>query len=118
MTVKETDLTKELIDLEKAAARASKTAVDYATRYNERVQGYMVEFNELMAKIRVEEDEGELAELEEQAAELAEELEIQFVYTRTNGDVRTYYPQAHWEPSSGCEWVESAYEGVHYGWNL
>ena len=116
--VKETNLLSEMINVEQAAAKASAEAVVYAERRNSELQASVAEFNELMAKLRVEEDEGELECLEEQASDLAEELEIEFVYTRADGTVRKYYPQAFWQPSGGCEWVESAQWGYDYGWNV
>lgn len=116
--VKETNLLSEMINIEQAAAKASATAVAFAEHRNAELQAAVAEFNELMAKLRVEEDEGELWRLEDRASDMAEELEIEFVYTRADGTVRKYYPQAFWEPSGGCEWVESAQYGYDYGWNV
>lgn len=116
--VKETNLLGKLINVEQAAAQAAAQAAKEAERHNERLQASVAEFNELMAKLRSEEDEVELECLEDEAQELAEELEIEFVYTRADGTVRTYTPEAFWEPSGGCEWVESAQWGYDYGWNV
>ena len=54
--------------------------------------------------------------IEEQASELAEELEIHFIYDR-DGSKREYTPRSLWEPSGGCEWEESASE-YDFGWDL
>lgn len=54
--------------------------------------------------------------LEETASEIAEELEIHFIYDR-NGQHREYTPRSLWQPSGGCEWEESATE-YDYGWDL
>lgn len=54
--------------------------------------------------------------LEETASELAEELEIHFIYER-DGTSREYTPRSLWQPSGGCEWEESASE-YDYGWDL
>jgi wyosine [tRNA(Phe)-imidazoG37] synthetase (radical SAM superfamily) len=54
--------------------------------------------------------------LEETASELAEELEIHFIYER-DGSKREYTPRSLWQPSGGCEWEESASE-YDYGWDL
>lgn len=61
-------------------------------------------------------DEGDRESLEELATELAEELEIYFVY-QYEGKERKYSPQAFWEPSN-CEWAQSAQEGYDYGWDI
>jgi multidrug efflux pump subunit AcrA (membrane-fusion protein) len=116
--VKETNLLSQLINVEQAGAKASAEAVRQAEQRNAEIQATVAEFNELMAKLRSEEDEVELECLEEEAQELAEELEIEFVYTRADGTIRTYTPAAFWEPSGGCEWVESAQWGYDYGWNI
>lgn len=56
--------------------------------------------------------------IEEQASELAEELEIHFIYDR-DGSKREYTPRSLWEPSGSCsEWEESAQEGYDYGWQI
>lgn len=55
--------------------------------------------------------------LEEQAADIAEELEIAFIYDR-DGSTREYTPQALWEASGSCEWEESAQYGSDYGWDV
>ncbi len=55
--------------------------------------------------------------LEEQAADIAEELEIAFIYDR-DGSTREYTPQAFWEASGSCEWEESAQYGSDYGWDV
>ena len=54
--------------------------------------------------------------VEETASEIAEELEIHFIYDR-NGRQREYTPRSLWEPSGGCSWEESASE-YDYGWDL
>jgi dsRNA-specific ribonuclease len=54
--------------------------------------------------------------VEEQASDIAEELEIHFIYDR-DGSVREYTPRSLWQPSGGCEWEESASE-YDYGWDL
>lgn len=54
--------------------------------------------------------------LEETASEIAEELEIHFIYDR-DGSKREYTPRSLWQPSGGCEWEESATE-YDYGWDL
>lgn len=55
--------------------------------------------------------------LEEQASDVAEELEIAFIYDR-DGTSREYTPQAFWEASGSCEWEESAQYGSDYGWDV
>lgn len=54
--------------------------------------------------------------IEETASEIAEELEIHFIYDR-DGRQREYTPRSLWQPSGGCEWEESASE-YDYGWDL
>lgn len=54
--------------------------------------------------------------IEETASEIAEDLEIHFIYDR-DGSVREYTPRSLWEPSGSCEWEESASE-YDYGWDL
>lgn len=54
--------------------------------------------------------------MEEVASEIAEELEIHFIYER-DGSKREYTPRSLWQPSGGCEWEESASE-YDYGWDL
>jgi hypothetical protein len=54
--------------------------------------------------------------VEEQASEIAEDLEIHFIYDR-DGSKREYTPRSLWSPSGGCEWEESASE-YDYGWDL
>ena len=54
---------------------------------------------------------------EEYAADVAEGLEIAFVYER-DGARREYTPQSFWEASGGCSWEESAQYGYDYGWNI
>lgn len=107
-------LKQTLIDADKAAENARSAAESH----NAYIQSQVGTLRELVAKLEACEDEGELEGLEEEASELAEELEIEFIYTRKDGKVRRYYPQAFWEPSGGCEWVESAEYGIHYGWNI
>ncbi len=85
---------------------------------NAYVQGRVEELRQLVRDLESEEDEDELDNLEDKARWLAEELEIEFIYTRVDGQRRVYTPEAFWEPSGGCEWVESAYEGSDFGWNI
>ena len=54
--------------------------------------------------------------VEEHASEIAEDLEIHFIYDR-DGSVREYTPRSLWQPSGGCEWEESASE-YDFGWDL
>lgn len=54
--------------------------------------------------------------MEETASEIAEGLEIHFIYER-DGSKREYTPRSLWSPSGGCEWEESASE-YDYGWDL
>lgn len=54
--------------------------------------------------------------LEETASEIAEGLEIHFIYDR-DGSKREYTPRSLWQPSGGCSWEESASE-YDYGWDL
>jgi vacuolar-type H+-ATPase subunit E/Vma4 len=107
-------LKQAFIDAEAAAERA-RSAAESRNKY---VQGKVEKLRELVAKLESEEDEGELECLEEEAVDLAEALEIEFIYTRKDGKERRYSPQAFWEPSGGCEWVESAQYGYDYGWNI
>lgn len=55
--------------------------------------------------------------LEEEAGEVAEVLEIAFIYEGSSGK-REYTPAAFWSASGGCEWEESAQYGSDYGWNV
>lgn len=114
----ETMLESIRIDADKASAQAAENARKQAESHNAKVERYVTQLREVYLKLSESQDEGELESLEEDAAELAEELEVEFVYTRADGDKRVYSPQAFWEPSGGCEWVESAEYGIHYGWNL
>lgn len=107
-------LEQTLIDADKAAEDARRAAENH----NSYIQSQVGTLRELVHKLEACEDDEELDELEEEASELAEELEIEFIYTRKDGKVRRYYPQAFWEPSGGCEWVESAQYGYDYGWNV
>lgn len=110
---------KEMTD---AVQLATKTAVERAQAQAraqlERLQKHTAELHELHDKLTAATDEGEIEELEEEAAELAEELKIYFIYKRNDGTKRTYTPEAFWEPSGGCEWVESAQYGYDYGWDI
>lgn len=54
---------------------------------------------------------------EEEAGEVAEDLEIAFIYQGASG-TREYTPAAFWSASGGCEWEESAQYGSDYGWNV
>ena len=54
---------------------------------------------------------------EEEAGEVAEELEIAFIYQGSSG-TREYTPAAFWSASGGCEWEESAQYGYDYGWDV
>jgi hypothetical protein len=58
-----------------------------------------------------------IAQLQYIAAEIAEDLEIPFIYSHA-GVTREYTPAAAWEASGGCEWEESAQEGYDYGWDI
>lgn len=62
--------------------------------------------------------EDKLESLEEDARDLAEELEIHFTYQRKDGELRTYTPESLWEESSGCSYYQSAEYGYDYGWNI
>lgn len=115
---KETDLNEQLVDVEKAAAEGAARAARGAEAVNQRIQRSMEEFNTLMQKLKTCEDEDEFEDLEGEASELAEALEIEFAYVRADGDQRKYTPEAFWEPSGGCSWVESAQAGYDYGWNI
>lgn len=64
-----------------------------------------------------EENEEHRGDLEDIAATMAEDLEVEFVY-QIDGRERKYTPQAFWEPSGGCEWEESAQYGYDYGWDI
>ena len=103
-----------IVDVDKVVEQARKAA----EQNNEQASKRVAELRELFERITAETDDNELEGLEEEAAELAEELEIEFVYTRYDGKQRTYTPECFWEPSGGCEWVESAYYGSDYGWDI
>lgn len=96
-----------------AAAEAARKSVEKA---NARVMAQMKQLQELVDKLESEEDEDELECLEEEAQDIAEALEIEFVYTRADGTKRVYSPEAFWEASGGCSWAESAQWGYDYGW--
>lgn len=56
--------------------------------------------------------------VEEKAAEVAEYLEVEFVYINPHSGTRRYTPEVFWEASGGCEWEESAQWGSDYGWDV
>lgn len=115
----ETMLVEATPDAEQLAKRAYEATLASVTQNNKWKQKYIQRLQELYEEIVNCEDEDELEELEESAADLAESLEIEFVYIRkTDGQERRYTPEAFWEPSGGCEWVESAQYGHHYGWQV
>lgn len=107
-----------LLDL----ANTKESAISAAETEYERNMKYLAsradKLRELYVELSTEDDEDKLEDLEVEAAEIAEELEIEFVYTRADGEHRSYYPEAWWEPSGGCSWVESAQYGSDYGWNV
>lgn len=105
-------------DAEQLAKRAYEATLASVTQNNKWKQKYIQRLQELYVKIVECEDEGELEALEEEAADLAESLDIEFVYVRADGTERKYTPQALWEPSGGCEWEESAQYGYDYGWDI
>ena len=107
-----------IVDVDSVAEQAAAAARANAERHNKYAQRLVGKLREVYEKITKEEDEGEIESLEEEAAELAESLEIEFVYVRADGTERKYTPQAFWEPSGGCEWQESAEYGVDYGWGV
>ncbi|MNQ42925.1 hypothetical protein D3C85_566370 [compost metagenome] len=107
-------LKSALIDEEATAARA----LEAAQIHNKYILEQVDRLTALVKKLELEADEGELEFLEEEAADLAEALEIEFIYTGVDGGTRRYSPEAFWEASGGCEWVESAEMGIHYGWNI
>ena len=111
-------LSQAIVDVDAVAEQAASAARAKAERYNKYAQRLVGELREVYEKITKAEDEGEIESLEEEAAELAESLEIEFVYVRADGIERKYTPQAFWEPSGGCEWEESAKYGIDYGWQI
>lgn len=59
-----------------------------------------------------------LSQLEDWAADTAEEAELPFSYSH-NGKTRTYTPASMWEASGSCtEWEQSAQYGYDYGWDI
>jgi hypothetical protein len=110
----ETMLNELLPDPEEFAARA-KASIEAANASNQR---YVAQLQELYAQLTTETDEDTIERLEDEASDLAEFAEITFIYQRADGTERTYSPEAHWEASGGCEWVESAQYGSDYGWNI
>lgn len=111
-------LSEAIVDVDAVAEQAASAARANAERHNKYAQRLVGQLREVYEKITKEEDEVEIEALEEEAADLAERLEIEFVYVRADGTERKYTPQAFWEPSGGCEWEESAQYGYDYGWNL
>ena len=106
-------------DAEQLAKRAYEATLASVIQNNKWKQKFIQRLQELYVKIVECEDEDELEELEEKAADLAESLDIEFVYVRKeDGKERRYTPQSMWEPSGGCEWEESAQYGVDYGWQV
>lgn len=105
---------KEALGDPTAAAEAAQKAVE---RSNNRIMSQVARLKELVDQLQ-DPDLEDSDELEDEAAELAEELEIEFIYTRNDGTKRVYTPEAFWEPSGGCEWVASAQYGYDYGWNV
>lgn len=102
------------IDVDAAVERQRKLA----EQRNQYVQSQIGELTEVYEKLVSETDEDEIDRLEDRATCIAENLEIEFVYVRYDGQTRTYTPEAFWEPSGGCSWVESAQYGYDYGWNV
>ena len=107
-----------IVDIDAVAEQAASAARANAERHNKYAQRLVGKLREVYEKITKAEDEDEIESLEEEAAELAESLEIEFVYVRADGTERKYTPQAFWEPSGGCEWEESAQYGYDYGWQI
>lgn len=58
--------------------------------------------------------------LREYAQELAEDLEVPFLYEDRDGSRQEYTPKSMWEASGSCsdEWEQSAQEGYDYGWGI
>lgn len=102
----------------KASVQEAEAAVARVEQRKAFLQSMTADLAEVYNKLIAAEDEGDIEELEEEAADLAEILEIEFVYVRTDGKTRRYSPEAFWEPSGGCEWVESAQYGSDYGWDI
>lgn len=111
-------LSDAIVDVDSVAEQAAATARVNAERHNNYAQKLVGKLREVYEQIIKEEDPVEIERLEEDAVELAESLEIEFVYVRADGTERKYTPQAFWEPSGGCEWEESAQYGVDYGWQV
>ena len=106
-------------DAEQLAKRAYEATLASVTQNNKWKQKYIQRLQELYERIVACEDEDELEELEDLASDIAESLEIEFVYVRkTDGQERRYTPQSFWEPSGGCSWEESAQYGSDYGWDV
>ena len=111
-------LSEAIVDVDAVAEQAASAARACAERHNKYAQRLVGQLREVYEKITKEEDEVELETLEDEAADLAESLEIEFVYVRADGTERKYTPQAFWEPSGGCSWEESAQYGYDYGWQI
>jgi len=98
---------------------AAKAAHAEAQQSNNIIQRRVAELASLVYRLKAAADDEQLIdELEEEAAELAEELEIEFIYDQASGVRRTYSPESCWEQSGGCEWEESSEEGITHGWNI
>lgn len=64
-------------------------------------------------------DREELEEfVKEWASDVAEQAELPFTFTDSEGKSQTYTPASLWESSGGCEWEQSAQYGYDYGWNV
>lgn len=111
-------LSDAIVDVDAVVEQAASAARANAEQRQQRAQRLVGQLREVYEQIIKEEDPVEIERLEEDASELAESLEIEFVYVRADGTERKYTPQAFWEPSGGCEWQESAEYGYHYGWNI
>lgn len=79
----------------------------------------LADLNEIKALLEGNtiDDDSLIEALREAAVEIAEDLEIVFIYD-DSGVKQEYTPRAHWEPSGSCSWEESAQYGYDYGWNI
>lgn len=115
----ETMLAEATPDAEQLAKRAYEATLASVTQNNKLKQKYIQRLQELYEEIVKCEDEGELESLEDEAADLAESLDIEFVYVRKeDGAERRYTPQSMWEASGDCSWEQSAEYGYDYGWDV
>lgn len=73
---------------------------------------------EYLVKADAQQDTHTVDLLEMYVADICNDCDLPFMYTRGSGKVRKFTPIGDWQPSYGCEWEQSAQEGYDYGWDI